>query len=203
MNIVLYTQRVEVLEAYNERRDCADQRISKFIKAAGYLPIPLPNNLEIVEELVKKLKPVGIILTGGNSLSKYGGNAPEKDLIDKMLIDISIQKKIPLYGFCRGMQSILDYFGNELNDIDNHVGNRHAIYGEKGTTKVNSYHKQGCISLKNKDLSILMVAEDGVIEMIKHNFFPIIGTMWHPEREEPFQEEDIKLLNNLIGGEKI
>ena len=31
MNIVLYTQRVEIVKSYGERRDCADQNIAKFI----------------------------------------------------------------------------------------------------------------------------------------------------------------------------
>lgn len=29
--IVLYTQRVEVVESYGERRDCADQEIPRFL----------------------------------------------------------------------------------------------------------------------------------------------------------------------------
>ena len=44
---VLYTQRVEIVESYGERRDCADQNIAKFISACGYLPVPLPNNREL------------------------------------------------------------------------------------------------------------------------------------------------------------
>ena len=48
MNIVFFTQRVEVVESYGERRDCADQRISGFISACGFIPVPLPNNCESV-----------------------------------------------------------------------------------------------------------------------------------------------------------
>ena len=88
MDIVLYTQRVEIVESYKERRDCGDQMIPKFLHACGYLPVPIPNLLYIAEKIIEKLEPVGIVLTGGNSLVKYGGKAPERDETEKRLLDI-------------------------------------------------------------------------------------------------------------------
>ena len=35
----------------------------------------------------------------------------------QFLIEEAIKRKIPIYGFCRGMQSILHYFGNELIQV--------------------------------------------------------------------------------------
>ena len=43
MEIVLYTQRVEIVKSYGERRDCADQDIPRFIEACGFLPVAVPN----------------------------------------------------------------------------------------------------------------------------------------------------------------
>lgn len=62
MNIVLYTQRVEIVKSYGERRDCADQNIAKFILACGFLPVPIPNVKEVAEKMVSSMKPSGIIL---------------------------------------------------------------------------------------------------------------------------------------------
>lgn len=70
MRAVIYTQRVEIVDAYEERRDCADQRIADFIRECGFLPLPLPNKRELAAEMVSSIKPAGIILTGGNSLEK-------------------------------------------------------------------------------------------------------------------------------------
>lgn len=200
MRKILYTQRVEVVDAYNERRDCADQRIPKYIFECGYLPIPVPNNCEIVEELVDELKPDGIVLVGGNSLVKYGGNAPERDDTDRKLIDLAVKRRIPLYGFCRGMQSILDYYGNDLVKVDGHVAVYHTITGIEDSMKVNSYHNEACLKLEGDELIAVMQSEDGVIEKIQHKNLPILGTMWHPERENAFRKYDIDLLNNLMGG---
>ena len=77
--IVFYTQRVEFIKSYGERRDCADQNIPRFIEACGYLPVPLPNISNIVRQMLELMNPAGIVLTGGNSLVKYGGDAPERD----------------------------------------------------------------------------------------------------------------------------
>lgn len=196
---VLYSQRVEVVEDYNERRDSADQKIPKFIEVCGYLPIPVPNIRDIIDKYIEQFKPVGIILTGGNSLVKYKGNAPERDITDKKLLEIAIKQNIPVYGFCRGMQSILDYFGNELVGTNSHVGKRHEVICEGDRYYVNSNHSLGCLKMKNEDFKVICKTEDGVIEEIKHTKYSIEGTMWHPEREEPFNERDIIRIQKLFG----
>lgn len=199
-NIVLYTQRVEIVKEYNERRDCADQRIAVFINECGYLPVPIPNNIDVVEQLIKSTDFKGIILTGGNSLVKYGGDAPERDNIDEKLIEYSIDYKTPLYGFCRGMQSILDYYKCKLVTVDGHVAVRHVVSGDEGELEVNSYHNLACTSLLSDELTVELTSEDGVIEKVRHKELPMIGTMWHPEREYPYKESDVRMVKELFGG---
>lgn len=199
---VIYTQRVEIIEAYQERRDCADQRIPLLLEACGYLPIPVPNVLSDLNAFVEALNPCGIMLTGGNSLTEYGGNAPERDRTDRQLIETALQKGIPLYGFCRGMQSVLDYFGNCLENVQGHVAVRHFANGEWGSMEVNSYHNQACRELK-KPLQAMVQTEDGVVEAAAYPEKKIIVTMWHPERETPFQDADIKRLKDLFGDRNI
>ncbi|MBD5444738.1 MAG: C26 family cysteine hydrolase domain-containing family [Lachnospiraceae bacterium] len=199
MRAVIYTQRVEIVESYRERRDCADQRIADFISQCGFLPIPVPNKAELAAEIVSSINPVGIVLTGGNSLEKYGGDAPERDAMDKKLIDIAVKQSIPLYGFCRGMQSILDFFGNKIINVDGHVAVRHLVYEGAVQYEVNSYHNQACIELeRNCGLKIISQAEDGVIEAVCHEYLPIIATMWHPEREKEFDEKDVNRVKELF-----
>lgn len=199
MQPVIYTQRVEIVTEYQERRDCADQRIADFISACGFLPVPVPNREGMAENFIKRIKPSGIILTGGNSLIEYGGNAPERDAMDKRLIEIAVRDSIPLYGFCRGMQSILNYFGNKLIEVEGHVALRHLIQGKAGICEVNSYHKQACVQLSNNcGLNILAQTSDGVIEAVCHEKFSIIGTMWHPEREKDFDINDINRVRKLF-----
>lgn len=198
MKVVLYTQRVEVVKSYKERRDCADQKIAHFIKEGGYLPVPIPNTPSIAEAMVYALSPVGVVLTGGNSLQKYGGDAPERDETEKRLLDIACREDIAVYGFCRGMQVIIDYFGGKLQKVEGHIAVTHPITGTEERV-VNSYHQWGCRELE-KPLKKVAWTEDGVIEAIEVEKFRIFGAMWHPEREEPFLHEDIKQMKRLFEG---
>lgn len=197
MRIVLYTQRVEIIKDYGERWDCADQNIQCFIKTCGYLPIGLPNDSSMACEIVERLSPVGIVLTGGNSLVKYGGNAPERDEMEFKLIEYAISQGIALYGFCRGMQIIADYFSCQLHNVSGHVAVRHMVSGRLGQLGVNSYHNQACRSV-SPPLEILAQADDGVIESICCREKKILANMWHPEREVPFKKSDIKRVQNLF-----
>lgn len=202
MKKIVYTQRVEIVESYQERRDCADQRIADFIYSCGYLPIPLPNDAQIVKKLIDEISPDGIVLTGGNSLVKYGGNAPERDIVDSELIRIAIERNLPVYGFCRGMQSILSYFGNELINVSGHVAVRHIVSSKASSEmyEVNSYHNQGCKTLiADCALQIVGQAADGVIEEVCHKDYPIYATMWHPERERTYSTKDMKRMKKIFG----
>lgn len=196
---IVYTQRVEYIESYGETRDCADRRIPRFLLECGFLPIPLPNEKRIINDVLLKIKTIGIVLTGGNSLVKYGGDSPERDDVDRYLIQFAIDNRIPLFGFCRGMQSVLDFFGCELEQVTGHVAVRHAINGVSFIKEVNSYHNQACKDLNLKSgLVCEAVSEDGVIEMVSHKDFPIKAVMWHPERETPFRLEDKKIIKELF-----
>lgn len=194
---VIYSQRVEIIESYQERRDCADQNIPLFLEACGYIPVPVPNIISDLEVFVETVNPVGIVLTGGNSLVKCGGTAPERDDTDYRLIEIALGNNIPLYGFCRGMQSVLDYFGSSLENVEGHVAVRHDVNGEWEKMNVNSFHNQACKTLKSP-LKAMAAAEDGVIEAAAYPEKNIIVTMWHPEREKPFRETDIERVRQLF-----
>lgn len=201
MKSVLFTQRVYIREEYNERWDCADQQIASFLTACGCLPVPLPNHANMVHDFILSMKPCGIVLTGGNSLVKYGGDASERDATDTACIRLALEQHIPLYGFCRGMQSLLDYFGETLSNVEGHIAVRHSIAGMI-RREVNSYHEQACTNLRTDNFDVLAETAEGVIEAVQHRNYPLLGTMWHPEREAPFQKEDIRMVQELFAGDR-
>jgi len=196
MKKLVFTQRVEIIENYCERRDCANQNIARFISSCGFLPVPFSNIPENVNEFVSTLKPDGLVLTGGNDLHSYGGDAPERDSTERLLIDWALSGNVPVIGFCRGMQVIADYFKAKLEKVDGHIACRHTL---KGVIErdVNSYHKYGILKLP-KNFQALAKSEDGVIEAIQHKDQAILGIMWHPERETPFSLTDIDLFKELF-----
>ncbi|MDE7431714.1 MAG: gamma-glutamyl-gamma-aminobutyrate hydrolase family protein [Lachnospiraceae bacterium] len=199
MKKIIYTQRVEIVESYGERRDCADLEIAKLIWECGFLPVPVNNIPKNVQVFLEQIKPDGMILTGGNDLSKYGGNAPERDETEKRMIEYGIKNEVPIYGFCRGMQMIADYFGAGLTKVEKHVGVRHRLKGNapwNGRT-VNSFHNMA-VKTVTEDLVIEARSEDGVIEALRARDNMIYGTMWHPEREKPYEKADIQFIIQIF-----
>lgn len=202
MKKIIYTQRVEIVESYGERRDCADVEIAKLIWECGFLPVPVNNIPDKIQVFLEQIKPDGMILTGGNDLSKYGGNAPERDETEKKMIEYSVKNDVPLYGFCRGMQMIADYFGAELAKVERHVAVRHQLEGNapwNGRT-VNSFHNMA-VKAAADDLIIEARSEDGVIEAVRVRDKRIYGTMWHPERERPYEKDDIQFIKHIFSKE--
>ena len=96
----------------------------------------------------------------------------------------------------------MDYYGCQLQNVPGHVAVTHKINGKLGERIVNSFHNQACLQVHDP-IEILAKTDDGVIEAIKVKNKRIIATMWHPEREKDFKQDDMELLRNLFGKEDI
>ncbi len=202
------TQRVEIISNYAEKRDCLDQRWSDFSLELGFIPIPLPNILpDVAAQLVESLALDAILLSGGNSLSLLGLNisdaAPERDAFEEALIGIAIQKKIPILGICRGMQMLNCYFDGSLAPLDGHVANDHVIIPCSPELNlpilVNSYHSWGIpLDRLGNHLIPLALDKSGNVEAFKHEMYPIIAMMWHPERVANFDLTELEFIRSHL-----
>ena len=198
MKRIAITQRVDSAENYEERRDALDQNWHTFLHEVDIIALPLPNTPASVQTIVSEIKFDGIILSGGNDLALYGGDAPERDETEKILLDHAIKQDIPLMGVCRGLQFIQVAFGATLHRVANHVAVNHKISFDTHADTVNSFHNFGTTEGVSA-LVTMAVAEDGVIEAVSHRDHRIHGIMWHPERESPFRPSDIKLFQDFFG----
>lgn len=204
MKLIAVTQRVDKIESYKEIRDSLDERWTEFLLKCNLIPIIIPNNLEAASKILETVRIHGILLTGGNSEVKYGGDAPQRDAIDEFLIEYATKKEVPLLGVCRGMQSILSYFGENLYETKNHVAVNHKIFkmlNKDENRIVNSYHTLSASydKLSNSDWTDIYISEDGVVESIAHKNYKLYGMMWHPERNNVFDMEDERLFNRIYG----
>jgi choline kinase/gamma-glutamyl-gamma-aminobutyrate hydrolase PuuD len=199
---LLLSQRVDVLNDLGERRDAVDQRLVAWLADCGYLAVPVPNNPELLEGYWQLVQPVGVVLSGGNDLANYGGNAPERDATERALLGLAMTHGRPLFALCRGAQLLLDAFGNGLEKVAGHVGTRHQLRVNGQAHEVNSFHQWGSRELK-APLQVLARSDDGVIEAFEHLQLPILGVLWHPEREAPFNPLDRALLQRCLAGRTI
>lgn len=185
--------RVVTAQNYIERRDALSQDWPIFLEHMNYIPIFIPNSLSNVKSYLDDIHIDGLILSGGDNLGDY----PERDKTEKELLDYAIHNKIPIIGVCRGMQIINDYFGGsiEQSQESTHVGKNHLIEitnvnflpsFDSNSVSVNSFHynliRQNNLGKNLEPFAI--VRSDNTIEGFSHVDLPIIGVMWHPERDQ-------------------
>ena len=118
------------------------------------------------------------------------------------MIEFAIKKKIPSLGVCRGMQFFNKYFGGKIEYCSSktHVKTRHKVQfidkkiekmiGKKSSI-VNSFHENllRLDTLSKEFIPFGIVEHDNTVEGCYHKKYPIIGIMWHPERESNFRKE--------------
>jgi gamma-glutamyl-gamma-aminobutyrate hydrolase PuuD len=197
MTFIALTMRADKHPDYDETRDALDQQWLGFMQACGLTPILLPNNLPLVVRYLTSLPFSGVLLTGGNSPVAYGGDSPERDAVDRYLLDWSAQTNTPLIGVCRGMQSIQLAYQQPLEPVTGHVCAQQEITVNGQPTLVNSYHTLGAKTCQ-APLTSWATSNDGVIKAIKHESKKVYGMMWHPERNTPFAQRDIDLFRHVF-----
>ena len=212
MKKVGFTMRVELERRYVERRDCIDQRWLALAHQLGWLPVAVPNlPADQVAPFVDALGVEGLVLTGGNTLAHLvdadADAAPERDACELALLDWAVANQVPCLGVCRGLQLINHYFGGASVPGEGHVATEHRVLPTAAGTamfserEVNSYHdwlvREGDLG---RFLIALLLAQDGSVEAAMHETLPILGVMWHPEREAMLAQEDVELLARWLGG---
>lgn len=188
--------------------DILEASYVEYFSKLGVTMIPIPNHAVSVGAYFKNIAFDGVILSGGGDIypSLYGdvpiksGNySPERDGVERCILDIAIRQDIPVLGICRGMESINVYFDGKIQNIKtiddglNHDETRHEVIVMEDTIteslgqrafEVNSYHRMviGAGHLSHR-LRSFAVASDHTIEGFYSPEYAIAGIVWHPERE--------------------
>ena len=199
MKKIFITQRLEKIGKHQELRDNLDLRFSFFFQKLNMLPIIVPNNLRNLKELIKKIKPNGILLSPGGSPLKRDARFNT----ETFLIKHSKKNKIPILGICRGAQALNLFCGGRIIKIKNHVRKRHKLFGKIISLKNNltsyCFHEYGIKkNTLGKNLIPLAFSEDGSIECFKHLNGKIMGIMWHPERKKNFRSFELKIIKKFF-----
>ena len=200
MKTVVVSQRVDNYVERNEIRDAIDQKLTLWLSQAGYIVIPIANQLALVptaqeigfHDWINSIKPDAIVLSGGNDIGEF----IERDNLERALLAYASHLKIPVLGLCRGMQMMAVVAGVELKAVAGHVRKRHRLKGQI-TDEVNSYHHL-VLSQCPTDYTVLASSDDNQIEAIQHQHLPWQGWMWHPERELIFSDQDTQRLKALF-----
>ena len=66
--IIAVTQRITIDDSSGEIRDSLDQGWLGFLIKCGYIPILLPNNVQLVEKIFSQIAINKILLSGGGDI---------------------------------------------------------------------------------------------------------------------------------------
>jgi putative glutamine amidotransferase len=210
-----------------------NQAYVKAIEDAGGTSVLIPfiRDLEELENILQRLD--GLLLPGGADIHPYHYNEepraelelahPELDKLELSLIRYALQRNMPIFGICRGMQAINIALGGSLyQDIydecpgcmqhshDNEQRSQlvHNVYLERGSYvaglletmqfEANSLHHQA-IKVMGNGVSVVGRAEDGTVEAIEvEGYRFVMGLQCHPEEIYPQVSACAKLFQTFI-----
>jgi N5-(cytidine 5'-diphosphoramidyl)-L-glutamine hydrolase len=188
--LVALTMGVERIECRDEERDGLDRRWLSFLATCGFHSLPLPNCPASVEEIICRSIPDAIVLTGGGNVAAVSGKLEMRDQVETFLLQWAAEHGKPVIGVCRGMQAILAAAGAKIVRVSEHVRHHHRIVPSGRI--VNSFHDYAVID-PPLGFVALQRSDDGLIEACRDRAGRIFGIMWHPERENPFDNHDKRL----------
>ncbi|GGE40113.1 anthranilate synthase component I [Pullulanibacillus camelliae] len=135
-----------------------------------------------------------------------GPGRPERFRLEET-IDLAVQKAMPIFGVCLGMQGIAEYFGGRLDvlSVPCHgtpstltILEPNGLFKGIDTMKVGRYHSLFVAELP-EPLIGTAVTDDNVLMALKHRTLPIYGVQFHPESIlSTFEEKGILLVQNLM-----
>ena len=188
------------------------------LTAAGYAAIMVPNvaDTNLIASVMDKVD--GLVLTGAVKES----DRKTRDKFDFMLMQMAIERGLPIVGFCRGHQVINRYFGGKIGLIPGNLDPKvvhkgkvsayiedcfHDVNIVPGTRleksfgatrcKVNTSHKYHVTEL-GKGLKVTAKSNDGVIEALEHESLPITGFQFHPERIHALDPSYVRIIRDAI-----
>ncbi|MFP4456694.1 MAG: gamma-glutamyl-gamma-aminobutyrate hydrolase family protein [Clostridia bacterium] len=199
---------------WKEERIRQNETYIKAVEKSGGVPILLP--VTDSEEAIDRFLDVidGLVISGGPDIgANFFNEEPHKDvgaiapLMDRFELSITrkaIEKQIPIFGICRGLQLLNVAMGGTLyqdiySQYDTKIQHRqmaprsftaHSIEIEEDSLlyklfgkslRVNTFHHQALKDVAN-GLKVVAYAPDGIIEAVEgvgEGF--IVGVQWHPE----------------------
>ena len=135
-------------------------------------------------------------------------------------IQSMIDRKVPIFGVCLGLQGLVEYFGGELGVLDypmhgkpsviqrtflddeiidkKHIPND-VLKGLPSEFQVARYHSlHGKLANFPKDVLITAKSSDDVVMAIQHSTMPIAAVQFHPESILTLPKNGMKILTNAL-----
>ena len=182
-----------------DHQDSFVHTLANYLRQTGANVVTLRSGFP--HEAFEELKPHLVVLSPGP------GTPGDFDVAGT--IDALVQRRIPVFGVCLGLQGMVEYFGGALGLLDPPVhgkASRIRVLGGRlfaGLPKefvAGRYHSLHAIREKLPAvLEVTAESEDGVIMAIEHRAAPLAAVQFHPESIMTLGDEvGLRLLANVM-----
>jgi anthranilate synthase len=124
-------------------------------------------------------------------------------------IDSALEKKLPIFGVCLGVQAMGEYFGGKLGQLGQPAHGRPSrvavrggrlMHGLPNEIVIGRYHSLYVARDGMPDvLDVTAATEDGVAMAIEHRTLPVGGVQFHPESLMSLGDEvGLKIVENAF-----
>jgi anthranilate synthase len=114
-------------------------------------------------------------------------------------LEILVQRRLPVFGVCLGLQGIIEYFGGSLGVLDIPVHGKPSLvramggrllHGLPSEFTVGRYHSlHARRSTLPAELTVTAETADGIIMAVEHTRLPIAAVQFHPESVMTLRDE--------------
>lgn len=136
--------------------------------------------------------------------------AGPKDFGLSRSIDLALERRIPIFGVCLGLQGIVEHFGGELSvlgypqhgkpaEVQLHEPRGPIFDGLPETFQVARYHSLHSNPARQpKEIRTTASTLDGCVMAIQHTSLPIAAVQFHPESILTPHSLGLKMLSNAL-----
>lgn len=104
-------------------------------------------------------------------------------------IELALEKAIPIFGVCLGLQGIVEYFGGELEELGYPMHGKQSLIKHGGSEMFAGIDRQfsagryhSLVAKKLPDcLTVTASSEDNSVMAVEHKSLPIQAVQFHPE----------------------
>ncbi len=129
-------------------------------------------------------------------------------------IDTMIERKVPIFGVCLGLQGLVEHFGGDLSVLDYPMHGKPSpitrkfsdgqkesdvLEGLSPEFQVARYHSlHGDKETHPNELVVTATTQDGCIMAIQHESMPIAAVQFHPESILTAPENGMQIIRNAL-----
>jgi anthranilate synthase len=183
-----------------DHEDSFVHTLAGYFRAAGANVVTL--RADLARETLEEGGPVDLVVLSP------GPCRPGDFAMDRTL-DLAMRRALPVFGVCLGLQGIVEYFGGELDTLDQpmhgkpsevHVLGGRLFSGLPQRFVVGRYHSLYARRATLPPAFIITAhTADGVVTAVEHRSLPVAAVQFHPESLMTPVAIGRRLIDNALG----